>query len=174
MRMKASRRFGASVRGLAAGILLAASAVALSACRDPGFDCMTLQEYDRLAATKPVLVGVKESFSTGEIVKENPSNWMTDAEFTGETCTVSVELRDGKAIATVSFVEEPVELAVPLSDRDFYMGLVDREFALVVQQVPEGAGASLVPFGENGVLQYGACGEWGSWYRDCHVAPAAY
>lgn len=174
MKTKASKRSRKLVLGSAVGILLAASAVALSACWDPGFDCMTLREYDRLAATKPVLVGVKESFSTGEIVKENPSNWMTDAEFTGEACTVAVELVDGRAIARVSFVEGPVELVVPLSNRDFYMGLVNREFALVVQQVPEGAGASLVPFGEDGVLQYGACGERGSWYRDCHIAPAAY
>lgn len=151
---------------------LAACAVALSGCWGPGSDCMTLDEYDRIAAENPELVGVKESVSVGEIVTENPSNWMVNAKFTGESCTVAVEIRNGKAYALVSFLEDPVELAVPLSERDFYMGLVDRERALVVQQVPEGAGASLVPFGESGKLQYGDCAKRESWYRECHIAPA--
>ena len=151
--------------------MLTIGATALSSCLDPGFDCLTLDDYDRIAASKPELVGVIERSSDGEIVTENKSPWMRDSLFTGESCTVKVNVRDGSTFVEVSFLDEPVELKVPMSERDFYMGLVDRNVAVVVQQTPEGTGATAMTFAEDGTLQYGACREGRTWYRECHIAP---
>ena len=105
--------------------MLTIGATALSSCLDPGFDCLTLDDYDRTAASKLELVGVIERSSDGEIVTENQSPCMKASLFTSESCTVKVNVRDGSAIVEVSFFDVPVELKVPMSERDFYMGLVD-------------------------------------------------
>lgn len=142
----------------------------LSGCFDPGFDCVTLDEYDRIAASSPELADVIERKSVGEIVKEKPSTWR-NFQFTGEICTVEIENRDGSTFVSISFLDEPVELKVPISERDFYMGLVDRNTAVVVQQVPNGTVATVTPFAEDGTLQYGACLQRPYWFRECHISP---
>ena len=162
------RAFGCRARAV---IALMIGSTALSSCFDPGVDCLTLDDYDRIAASEPELVGVIERTSEGEIVTENKSPWMRDSLFTGESCTVKVSIRDGSAFVSTSFLDEPVELKVPLSERDFYMGLVDRNVAVVVQQTPEGTSATATTFAEDGTLRYGACGERRTWYRECHIAP---
>lgn len=154
-----------------AAIALMIGSTALSSCFDPGFDCLTLDEYDRIAASEPELIGVIERTSEGEIVTENKSPWMRDSLFTGESCTVKVSIRDGSAFVLASFLDKPVELKVPLSEKDFYAGLVDRNVAVVVQQTPEGTSATAITFAEDGTLQYGACREGRTWYRECHIAP---
>lgn len=144
---------------------------ALSGCFDTGFDCLTLEEYDRIAANEPQLAGVIERKSVGEIVTESKFPWMRNSVFTGEACTVEIERRGGSAFASVSFLDEPVELKVPISEIDFYVGLVDRNTAVVVQQVPGGTIATATSFAENGTLQYGDCMQLRSWFRECHVSP---
>ena len=144
---------------------------ALSGCFNLGFNCLTLDEYDRIAASEPELVGVIERKSVGEIVTNSGSPWMRDAVFTGEACTVEVKKRGGSAFALVSFLDGPVELKVPMSEIDFYVGLVDRNTAVVVQQVPGGTIATETPFANDGTLEYGDCMRLRSWYRECHVSP---
>ena len=156
---------------LRAGALLAGCA--LAGCFDPGFNCWTQERYDRLARGAPVLAGVRDGAYPGEVVTENPGNWWTDARFTGQPCSTTIETRDGAVYATVSFLDEPVRLEVPMSSRDFYMGRAGPDTMLVVQQTPRGVSATLTEFEPSGELRYGACGRRGGWYRECHPAPDA-
>ena len=169
--MRTDDRLRSVLRPLCKTFAGAFTVVALTGCFDPGFDCWTRERYDRIARSAPPLEGVREGVFPGEVVTEDPGNWWTDARFTGRSCWTKIEVRDGAVYATVSILEEPVRLEVPMSSRDFYMGRAGPDRMLVVQQTPGGVSATVTEFEPSGELRYGACGRRGGWYRECHPPP---
>lgn len=146
----------------------AVAVAALTACTRPPGTCWTAERYEREAADNPKLVGVRLGRYPGEIVIENPGNFWVDARFTGQSCETHVIEEGTRVFAKVSFLQERVELKVPLSTRDFYLGRVDHGHMLVLQQIPGGAIASVVGFDDNGIMNYQDCRQRGAPYRECH------
>lgn len=146
----------------------AVAVAALTACTSPPGTCWTAERYEREAAANPTLVGVRSGRYPGEIVVENPENFWVDARFTGKQCETHVMEEGTGVFANVSFLQERVELKVPLSTRDFYLGRVDQGHMLVIQQIPGGAVASVVGFDKRGIMAYSDCRRRGSPYRECH------
>ena len=146
----------------------AVAVAALTACTRPPGTCWTAERYEREAAENPKLVGVRPGRYPGEIVVENPENFWVDARFTGKQCETHIIEEGTGVFAKVSFLQERVELKVPLSTRDFYLGRVDQDHMLVVQQIPGGAVASVVGFDKHGIMNYQDCSPRGAPYRECH------
>ena len=146
----------------------AVAVAALTACTRPPGICWTAERYEREAAKNPKLVGVRPGRYPGEIVVENPENLWVDARFTGKQCETHIIEEGTSVFAKVSFLQERVELKVPLSTRDFYLGQVDQAHMLVVQQIPGGAVASVVGFDKHGIMNYQDCSPRGAPYRECH------
>lgn len=149
-------------------VCTAVAVASLTACIRPPGTCWTAERYEREAAENPKLVGVRSGRYPGEIVVENPGNFWVNARFTGKQCETHIIEEGTGVFAKVSFLPKRVELKVPLSDRDFYLGRVDQEHMLVVQQIPGGAIASVVGFDKNGIMDYQDCSHRGVPYRECH------
>lgn len=104
------------------------------------------------------LRGILTRSYRGDEEIHDPRNWWTKAQRTGNSCEFRVSRNDaGQFVAESSFNPTPVVLNIPMSSVDFYMGLVDENTALIVQQHPGGASATYTNFNNRGVLNYGDC-----------------
>jgi len=150
---------------------------AVSGCAEvrhmrPDNGCWTRASVAKAAQAGAPLVGLKLREYQGVEAVHAPDNWWTGVRFTGQTCRMRV-FRDaaGQAFAEASFLPRPVALVIPMSSVDFYMGLVDDDSVLIVQQYPGGLSATHTNFDERGFLNYTDCAADGFFIRECHTPP---
>lgn len=163
-------------RGLAA-TLCSLLICAVSGCAEihrprQGEGCWTRASVAEAAQADAPLAGLRLGEYHGEEAVPDPDNWWTGLRFTGRACRMRV-FRDaaGQAFAEASFLPRPVALVIPMSSADFYMGLVDEDSVLIVQQYPGGLSATHTRFDERGFLNYTDCSADGFFIRECHTPP---
>jgi len=130
--------------------------------------CWSRDVIARELAKNHVLEGIELKSHRGIIAVHDPDNWWTKSRRTGEECSFAVP-RDGRGryVVEASFLSEPVVLSIPMSDVDFYMGKVNEEQMIVLQQHPIGASLTWSNFNEKGFLNYGDCGEDSYFIKEC-------
>jgi len=115
-----------------------------------------------------ILKGVELKSYAGEIAVHDPANWWTKSRITGESCSFVVAGDgQGRTVVEASFLPEPVVLSIPMSDVNFYMGQVNEDQMIVLQQHPAGASLSWSNFNEKGFLNYGDCSDDGYFIKEC-------
>lgn len=131
-------------------------------------ECWSRERIALAAAATDALAGIRVGDWIGEEREHDPSNWWTKARFTGRSCRSRIYRNaDGRFLASVNFLPAPVALTASLSTQDFYLGLVDADSVLIVQQFPGGLAATHTNFSASGVLNYGQCGADGYFIREC-------
>lgn len=137
-----------------------------------GDRCWTRASAAKAAQAGTPLLGLKLREYQGSEAVHDPDNWWTGLRFTGRTCRMRV-FRDaaGQPFAEMSFLRRPVALAIPMTSADFYMGWVDDDSVLIVQQHPGGLSATHTNFDEQGFLNYADCAADGFFIRECHTPP---
>ena len=142
-------------------------------CIDPGLDCWTSERIEAAAraAQGPVLE-ILEGVVAGEVVTEDPANWWTGVRFTGERCGIEVEHHRSGTLVRTEFLEAEAKLEARMgpTDTPFFVGRT-ADGAAVVLQHHRGRPVSLTltRFEEDGKLSYGACGERGTPFLECHA-----
>ena len=131
-------------------------------------DCLTRDRVEKaLEANKPLKAVALESYS-GVISLYDPDNPWTKSRITKIACTFTVNKnKKDQYIVTTSFLNKPVVLSIPLSGIDFYMGKIDDDHMLILQQHHRGASLSHITFDEENILAYGACSKDRSFVQQC-------
>lgn len=136
-------------------------------------DCWTRERVAAAAAAPVALRGIRLGAWQGEEVEPDASNWWTGVRFTGRACRARIyEGAEGRFFAAVSFLPAPVQLTIAMTARDFYIGRVNADSVLVVQQHPRGLSATHTGFDDAGALNYGACAPNGLFFLECHANSA--
>ena len=154
--------------------LALAAGVGSSGC-DPGIDCWT-RERDRAAALEwsGPLPEIRAGTYSGEVVVEDPDNWWTGARFTGESCRIEATHRAEGTYVRTHFLEAAVRLRARMGpgDSPFFTGETADGKAVVLQHhLGRPVSLTLTHYRADGTLSYGACGERGAPYLECHVKP---
>lgn len=176
-KVECCRLAGRSIRAFFA-LLAAAGLLAVAGCQG-GFTrldgqcgdypcCWSRDAVRAELAKNHVLKGVELKSYPGMIAVHDPANWWTKSRITEEECSFAVA-RDGRGryVVEASFLPEPVVLSIPMSEVDFYMGRVNEEQMIVLQQHPLGASLTWSNFNGQGFLNYGDCGDDGYFIKEC-------
>lgn len=140
--------------------LAAAPGCALSGA--PAGYCWSRARIAAAARANAPLRGVATRSYRGDEQIHDPRNWWTKSQLTGKSCEFRVSRNDaGQFVAESNFNPTPVVLNIPMSGVDFYMGQVDENTVLILQQHPGGASATYTNFNSRGRLNYGDCSEDG-------------
>ena len=147
------------------------TAITLEGCIDPGHDCWTAERIERQASRSAGPIReIREGPTEGSLLREDPKNWMTGIQDTGQECRIVVEHRDEGTWVDGSFLAEPVRLETRLGhdDSPFFVGRARGGTAVVVQH-RDGEVVSLTRtrFEEDGTLSYGACGRSDTPFLEC-------
>ena len=165
----------ASACGVAPATMLALAAGALLAgCVDMGH-CWTKARYQAAAQSPPAPIReIQAGTFPGEVVTENPSNWWTNARFTGRPCQIQVAHRPDGTYAHTHFMDAAARLQTRMGpgDSPFFAGETADGKAIVLQHhLGRPISLTLASYGADGVLPYGDCGEQSARYLECHSAP---
>lgn len=157
------RQARAATLALVAGVLL-------SGC--VGNDCWTRDRLRAAAHSQTGPIGeIQAGAYLGEVVTENPSNWWTNARFTGEPCRIQVEHRPDGTYVHTHFMDAPVKLRARMGpgDSPFFAGETANGKAVVLQhRLGRPISLTLTRYEADGTLPYGGCGERATPYRECH------
>lgn len=124
----------------------------------PAGYCWNRARIAAAARSNAPLRGIATRSYRGDEMVHDPRNWWTKSRLTGKSCEFRVSRNDaGQFVAESNFNPAPVVLNIPMSSVDFYMGQVDENTVLIVQQHPGGASATYTNFNSRGRLNYGDC-----------------
>ena len=153
------------------GLVLAAGAV-LSGCVAPGIDCWTREHYEAAARIPGGPVPeIRAGTYRGEIVIEDPENWWTGARFTGEPCRMEIEHRPEGTYVRTHFLDAAVRLRARMGPggTPFFSGETADGKAVVLQHHRgHPVSLTLTHYRADGTLDYGACGNRGAPFLECH------
>ena len=149
-----------------------ALAALLAGCWGQGpWPCDTRDSLQAGSAPEQWHGEIREGRYAGEVVVEDPANLWTGVRFTGRTCTIEAAQRDGRIYVQSTLARGEVELRSRLGpgDSPFAWGETARGEPVVLQHrlgVP--VSLTVASYGRDGVLEYGACGDGGRPFRECH------
>jgi len=130
--------------------------------------CWTRDIIDKKLSENHILKGVELKTQKGVIAVHNPKNWWTKSKITQEKCSFTVTQNKNKEyVVTASFLKDPVVLTISMAGVDFYMGKVNENEMIVLQQHKLGSSLSYSNFNKKGILNYGGCADDGFFIKEC-------
>ena len=151
-------------------LIVLSSLLFLTGCPGAGqqLNCLTRNSVERALKENRPLQEVALGSYSGVISLYDPDNPWTKSKITKRACTFAVGKNEkNQYIVTASFLNRPVVLSIPLSGINFYMGKIDDDHMLVLQQHHRGASLSHINFDEENILAYGACSRDGYFVQQC-------
>ncbi len=130
--------------------------------------CWTRSYIKKEMKKNHTLQGVQLRTYQGVIGLFDPNNWWTKMKITKKGCSFTVSKNaTNQYIVTASFLPQPVVLSISMSESNFFIGKIDEDHMLVLQQHLKGAALSHVSFSKDHILRYGHCSKDGFFIQEC-------